>query len=169
MLETFYPDREIGSVYSFDFQKAYEEGIRGVIFDIDNTLVPHGEPADQRAISLFQNLHALGMATMLLSNNKEPRVKSFAEQVNSPYMYKANKPSVRGYVTAMERMNTDTKTTLFIGDQLFTDVWGAKRAGIPSYLTTPIHPKEEIQIVLKRKLEKIVLNSYHKKFNRIEK
>ena len=60
----------------------------------------------------------------------------------------------------MERLGTKQDTTLFVGDQLFTDVWGANRAGIKSYLVKPIHPKEEIQIVLKRYLEKIVLFFY---------
>ena len=63
----------------------------------------------------------------------------------------------------MERMGTTGRTTLFVGDQLFTDVWGAKKAGIRTYLVKPIHPKEEIQIVLKRFLEKIVLFFYQKK------
>ena len=59
-------------------------------------------------------------------------------------------------------MGTDQKTTLFIGDQLFTDVWGAKRSGIKSILVRPIYPKEEIQIVLKRRLEWIVLFFYRR-------
>ena len=62
----------------------------------------------------------------------------------------------------MEIMRTNKDTTLFVGDQLFTDVWGAKRTGIKSILVKPIHPKEEIQIVLKRYLEKIVLYFYQK-------
>ena len=60
----------------------------------------------------------------------------------------------------MEIMGTDFSTTLFVGDQLFTDVWGANLTGIYSILVKPIDPKEEIQIVLKRYLEKIVLFFY---------
>ena len=59
-------------------------------------------------------------------------------------------------------MKTTKENTLFIGDQIFTDVYGAKRAGIRSILVKPIHPKEEIQIVLKRYLEKIVLFFYRR-------
>ena len=59
-------------------------------------------------------------------------------------------------------MQTDRGNTVFIGDQLFTDVWGAKRTGMKSILVKPIYPKEEIQIVLKRYLEKIVLHFYKK-------
>ncbi|MFQ8911048.1 MAG: hypothetical protein ACLR79_00825 [Waltera sp.] len=65
----------------------------------------------------------------------------------------------------MEQMHT-TKDTHFCGNQLFTDVWGAKKCGIMTYLTKPIHPKEEIQIVLKRYLEKIVLFFYHREKRR---
>ncbi|MCR5777211.1 MAG: HAD hydrolase-like protein, partial [Lachnospiraceae bacterium] len=95
--------------------------------------------------------------------NKEPRVKKFNDAVGADYIYKADKPLRRGYVEAMKRLGTDRDNTLFVGDQLFTDVWGAKRVGIRSILVKPINPKEEIQIVLKRYLEKIVLNHYYKK------
>ena len=56
MFDMFFPDRYVASTYVIDFEKLYEEGVRGIIFDIDNTLVPHGAPADQRAIELFERL-----------------------------------------------------------------------------------------------------------------
>ena len=148
------------STYEIDFEQYYQDGYRAIIFDIDNTLVPHGAPADQRAIALFKRLHALGYQTMMLSNNKEPRVKMFCDAVEAEYIYKAGKPNPANYREAMKRMHTDEKNTLFVGDQIFTDVWGANKAGIYSILVKPIHPKEEIQIVLKRYLEKVVLFCY---------
>ena len=157
-----YPGEYIDSTYSIDFDKLYKEGYRGIIFDIDNTLVTHGSPADERAIALFKHLKELGFSCLVLSNNKEPRVRSFADQVDSPYIYKAGKPSVKNYRKAMERMETDEKNTIFVGDQLFTDVYGANRSGIYGILVKPINPKEEIQIVLKRYLEAIVLYFYRK-------
>lgn len=163
MLERFYPDREVQSAYEIDYKELYRQGFRGIIFDIDNTLVPHGAPADERAVALFAQLKAIGYGVMLLSNNKEPRVKSFNDQVGVQYIFKAGKPGRAGYERAMERLGTNTGNTFFVGDQLFTDVWGAKKAGILSFLVKPIHPKEEIQIVLKRKLEKIVLYFYRRK------
>ncbi len=163
MLQRFYPGGEVESVHEIAYEALFAEGWRGVIFDIDNTLVPHGAPADEQAVALFKRLHDIGFATMLLSNNKEPRVKSFAEQVDSPYIYKAGKPGAEGYERAMRTMGTDRATTLFVGDQLFTDVYGANRLGLRTYLSKPIHPKEEIQIVLKRILEKPILFFYHRK------
>ena len=166
LLETFYPSEIQDSTYVIPFEEWKQKGYNGVIFDIDNTLVPHGVAADERSIALFQRLKDLGFSTMLLSNNKEPRVKSFANQVGASYIFKARKPALKNYYKAMEEMGTTPQTTLFVGDQLFTDVWGAKRAGIYSILVKPIHPKEEIQIVLKRYLEKIVLFFYNRKIKK---
>ena len=162
MLQLFFPDNEVDSAYDIDYKSLYEKGCRGVIFDIDNTLVPHGAPADDRAKQLFSRLRELGYKTVLLSNNKEPRVKPFADSVGSLYVFKAGKPGSRGYAKAMSDMGTSPENTLFVGDQLFTDVWGARKMGIVTYLVKPIHPKEEIQIVLKRRLEWIVLFFYHR-------
>ena len=162
MFNKFFPDEYMASTYVISFEKLYKEGYRGVIFDIDNTLVPHGAPADERAKKLFARLEKIGFQSCLLSNNQEPRVKMFNQDIQTNYIYNAHKPSTKNYVKAMEKMGTDKENTLFVGDQLFTDVWGAKRAGIHNILVKPIHPKEEIQIVLKRYLERIVLFFYKK-------
>ena len=162
MFNKFFPDEYMASTYVISFEKLYKEGYRGVIFDIDNTLVPHGAPADERAKKLFARLEKIGFQSCLLSNNQEPRVKMFNQDIQTNYIYNAHKPSTKNYVKAMEKMGTDKENTLFVGDQLFTDVWGAKRAGIRNILVKPIQPKEEIQIVLKRYLERIVLFFYKK-------
>lgn len=160
MFDKFFPDKYVASTYVIDFEELYKKGYRGLIFDIDNTLVPHGAPADERAKKLFAKLKSLGFHCCLISNNQEPRVKMFNRDIQVDYVYNAHKPSTKNYKKAMEMMGTNQKNTLFIGDQLFTDVWGAKRTGIANILVKPIHPKEEIQIVLKRYLEKIVLYFY---------
>ena len=162
MFKSFYPDCYMNSTYEIDFDTYYEKGYRGVIFDIDNTLVPHGAPADERSQKLFAHLKELGFQVVLLSNNKEPRVKMFNDVVKVSYIFRAGKPSVKNYKKAMGMMGTNEENTLFVGDQLFTDVWGAKRTGIHNILVKPIDKKEEIQIVLKRYLEKIVLASYNR-------
>lgn len=168
MLERFYPTEYMDSTYEIDFDKLYQEGYRGILFDIDNTLVRHGAPADERACALFRHLKELGFSCMLLSNNKEPRVKMFNDAVHVSYIYKAGKPNPVNYKKAMEQMGTDETNTIFVGDQIFTDVYGANRAGIRTILVKPIHPKEEIQIVAKRYLEKIVLHSYKKHLKKEE-
>lgn len=162
IFKKFYPGEYLASTYEIDFDKLYEEGYRGLIFDVDNTLVPHGAPADARAEALFAHLKELGYQCMLLSNNKEPRVKMFNDVVQVSYIFKAGKPNPANYRRAMERMGTNQQNTIFVGDQIFTDIYGANLAGIRTILVQPIHPKEEIQIVLKRYLEKIVLFFYQR-------
>ena len=168
MLERFYPDEYYESAYIIDFEQYYKDGYRGIIFDIDNTLVPHGAPADERSVALFKRLKDIGYDTVLLSNNKEARVAMFNEPIGTKTIWKAQKPLPDNYKKAMEIMHTDTSNTLFVGDQLFTDVLGAKNAGIRAILVKPMNPKDEIQIVLKRKLEAIVLRSYLKEHSMIK-
>lgn len=163
MLRRFYPDAYLDSVQEIDFLYYQDKGYKGIIFDIDNTLVCHGAPATPDIIAFFTSLKEMGYEVMVMSNNKEPRVKSFAQAVgNIDYIYKAGKPLKTSYLRCMNQMETKPQTTLFVGDQLFTDVWGAKRCGIRSILVKPINPKEEIQIVMKRFFEKIVLHFYLK-------
>ena len=162
LFKRFYPDMKLNSVYEVDFDRLYKKGIRGLIFDIDNTLVPHGADADERIEKLFGELKKMGFKTFLLSNNKLERVKRFNANIRSLYIYKAGKPNAVNYIKAMRMMGTRKENTVFIGDQLFTDIWGAKKAGISTILLNPIDKKEEIQIVLKRYIEKIVLNTYEK-------
>lgn len=167
ILSCFYPDEYLDSTYVIDFDALYRAGYRGVIFDIDNTLVPHGAPADERARALFCHLKEIGFDCCLLSNNQLPRIELFNQDIHVKFIENAHKPSVKNYRKAMQMMATNTGNTLFVGDQLFTDVYGARRTGIHSILVKPIHPKEEIQIVLKRHLERIVLHFYEKDHKKI--
>lgn len=160
MWKKFYPDHYAVSTYKICYQKLYDKGYRGILFDIDNTLVCHNAPADERSIRLIAELKQIGFRVMVVSNNKEPRVQSFCNQVGCDYVYKAGKPLKRGYLAAMQKMQTTPENTIFIGDQIFTDTLGAKFLGILTYLVQPIHKKEEIQIVLKRIPEKWILREY---------
>ena len=160
MFEPFYPQEIWDSTYDIPFETWKDRGIKGVIFDIDNTLVPHGAPADERAKKLFVHLKELGFSCCLLSNNQRPRVEMFNEEIGVHFIENAHKPSTKNYLRAMELMHTDRTNTLFIGDQIFTDIYGANRTGIPTILVKKIHWREEIQIILKRRLEAIVLFFY---------
>ncbi len=167
MFRKFYPAEMADSSYDIDYEELYQEGYRGLIYDIDNTLVEHGADANEQVIELFQRLNTMGFRICLLSNNKAPRVRRFYKGVTIKgvklhYIFDAHKPVTKNYRKAMLLMRTTKKNTLFIGDQLFTDVYGANRAGIRSVLVKPIAKTEEIQIVLKRKLERIVLHFYKK-------
>lgn len=169
-LDKFYPDNCINSVYEMDFQRLYDEGIRLLIFDIDNTLVRHGAPADAQAVRLFEKLKNIGFFTCLISNNSKQRVAPFAKAVGADaYVYKADKPSRSAYQRALDTAGMNVDESAFFGDQLFTDIFGAKRMGIRNFVVKPIHKKEEIQIVFKRRLEKIVYYFYNKNLKKIRR
>lgn len=162
MFQKFYPDECADSAYDIKYDALYQQGYRGLLFDIDNTLVEHGADADARAIKLIKQLEKMGFHICLISNNGEERVKRFNKDIQVKYIYKAGKPSTKNYFNAMKLMKTKPTTTVFIGDQLFTDIYGAKRAGIKSYFVKPIGPEKEIQIILKRYLERVVLYFYRR-------
>ena len=161
MSNGLFPDDRIKSTYQVDFEKLYKKGYRGVLFDIDNTLVPHDAPADDRAKALFMRLQGIGYKVYLVSNNEEPRVKSFAEAVGADgYVYKAGKPLAKGYAEAIRRMGLEDKQVVFFGDQIYTDIWGGGHAGIYTVMVGRISAKEPFHIHLKRILEAPVVFLY---------
>ncbi len=165
MFKNFYPREMYTTTYDIDFQKYYDKGYKGVVFDIDNTLVPHNAEVDDTAKDFIRKLKQMGFEVCLLSNNNEERVSVFASKLDVKFIHKAWKPSRKGYVRAMDVLGTDIENTLFVGDQIFTDVWGANRTGIYSLLVRPLNPKEEIQIVLKRIPEKYIIRRFQKRQN----
>jgi len=168
--DKFYPTQYYRSAYIIDYEKLYEQGYRGIIYDLDNTLVTHGAPADDRALTLMERLKNIGYNITFLSNNGEERVKMFNEKIGVNYIYKAGKPKPSGYLKAVEMMDCKPENTLFVGDQLFTDIWGANLANIRSCLVVPIDKStDEIQIVFKRKLENVILKRYLKEHEIIDK
>lgn len=162
MFSDFYPREDWESAYTVDYERFYKNGIRGIIFDIDNTLVEHGAPATEQAVALIDRLRRRGYAICILSNNEKARVSSFCAAMDIPYLYKAGKPKRKGYTSALQLLGTTKEQTISVGDQIFTDIWGANRAGIYTVLVGRVGKKEEIQIVLKRQLEKIILHFYRK-------
>ena len=164
LFDSLYPTQYYESSYIIDYEKLYEKGYRGIIYDLDNTLVPHGAPADERALELMDRLKSIGYTIFFLSNNRKERVEMFNEKIGALYLCKASKPNKRGYLKAAEMMNLEPSKILVVGDQIFTDIWGANMAGMRSCLVMPIdRSSDEIQIVIKRMLEKVVLIPYLKK------
>ncbi len=165
-MKDLYPMDIAVSAYDIDYEGLYKEGYRGLIFDIDNTLVPDNAPADERSCRLISVLKNMGYKCLILSNNDLDRVKTFSDAIGAEYIYKAAKPSVKGYRDAMDMMGTDISSTLFIGDQLFTDIWGANRAGVRNILVKPIDKRERLHIIFKRMLEKVVMVFYRNSVQR---
>ena len=128
------------SVTDIDPRALAGKGIRLVLADLDNTLVPYRETQPPAELTAWkEELEAAGIALFLLSNSRKPgRAQSFAEKLGIPYQGHSGKPRKAGYLRAMERMGTKRSETVMVGDQIFTDTLGANRAGVTSVLVRPM-------------------------------
>ncbi len=160
MLKKYYPFEYVESVFSIDYQKLYEKGYKGLIFDIDNTLVPHGKDSTEKIDKLFKQIQNLGFSTLLLSNNDEARVKRFLKNINSLYICDAEKPNVSNYLRAIEMLDLNKNEVVYIGDQIFTDILGANNSGIDNILVKYIGYYDKGKKGIKRTLEKLILRLY---------
>lgn len=122
MLKQFYPYEYAESVFAIDYEKLWQMGYRGLLFDIDNTLVHHGDDSTPEIDALFREIQAIGFKTLLLSNNEEKRINRFMQNITSYYIHDAEKPKPWGYLKAAEIMELDKNQCVVIGDQVFTDV-----------------------------------------------
>ena len=148
------------NVFSINFEEEIKRGIRGVIFDIDNTLVPHGRPSDEKVRVLFASLKEKGLRVCLISNNDDQRVRPFAVDVEAYYVCKAGKPKKSGMKKALAEMEVRESEALFVGDQLFTDILGARRCHIRCFQVRPVDESTDPPFVaFKRKLEKLIMPS----------
>ncbi len=171
MLKKYFPYEYLDSPFSIDYQKLFDKGFRGIIFDIDNTLVPHGAESNPDVDSLFEKIHATGFKTLLLSNNSEERVLSFKKNISSLHISEAEKPDTKNYIRAVEMLGIKKENIVYIGDQITIDIVGANKSGIPSILVKYVGYGLTKKIGMRRHLENLILKIYsHSKYqNRLGK
>ncbi|HBE14563.1 MAG TPA: YqeG family HAD IIIA-type phosphatase [Clostridiales bacterium] len=168
MLRKLIPDCYVKTVtyYSADFFRS--RGIRGVLFDIDNTLEPYANPTpSEKTRQYLQSLTDAGIQYGFVSNNHQKRVELFNEQLTAFACWKSGKPSGKALEKARIHFGLPKKNMALIGDQLLTDVWAAKRYGILALLVVPCCKKEAFYIKLKRIIEKPILLYYKVKYGGI--
>ena len=124
------------------------------------TLVPHGADSTKEIDALFKTVHELGLKTLLLTNNSEERVRRFTKNIDTLYLCDANKPEPEGFLKAVEMMEIQKEETVYIGDQIFIDIYGANKCGIANILVHYVTAEEEKKIGIRRNLEKIILKLY---------
>jgi|Deesub1362A_J573_1020465.scaffolds.fasta_scaffold17544_2 hypothetical protein len=158
------PDLYLNSIFEIKPEFLRQKGIRGVIVDLDNTLVPWNEARVNKDISeWFQGFKDLGIKLCIVSNNKKHRVLTFGEKIGIPTIYKAKKPRKKSFLKGMQILKTKPSNTAVIGDQIFTDILGGNRLGLYTILVIPISKKEFLWTRLMRSIEKAVLNFLIKK------
>lgn len=164
MLEWFFPDIYIKSIFELPLEELRDKGIRALIFDIDNTIVPYDvAEAEEKIIKLFEWIKRQGFQICLLSNNNQKRVNLFNRKLGALAVYRAGKPGIKKLKAAMKKMGTDESTSAFIGDQIFTDIFCGNRANVLTILTVPVCSRDQLVTKVKRGAERIVLNIYFKR------
>ncbi len=164
MIEKYYPDLYCDSIRHIDLDMLKNKGIKGLILDIDNTLVPmHSKDADENAMTWIRDLKNKGFKVCILSNASEKRVVRFNKDIAVIAIHRAYKPSGRAFLMAAEKLELQPESIAVVGDQIFTDIHGGNKANMLTILVKPIDKKEILYVRLKRWPEKLILAGYMKK------
>ena len=144
-------------------------GILSLIIDIDNTLAPYevAEP-DERTFRWFESLAGAGIGAALVSNNDRERVERYNSRLALPAYYDCHKPSRKYLIKAMADIGASPESTLFLGDQIFTDVVAARRMGLRAAVVPPIKDKKTVFFKFKRLMERPIMRRYHRRAARRE-
>lgn len=144
MLKRFEPRLSVRTVYDIDLDDLWKQGYRGIITDLDNTLVGAKEPyATPELINWLDHVRGRGFRVVIVSNNNHGRVSAFADPLNIPFIHAARKPTRIPFNKALSVLKTAPENTVVIGDQVMTDVLGGNRMGLYTILVQPIAIKDE--------------------------
>jgi HAD superfamily phosphatase (TIGR01668 family) len=158
LLNKFLPNEHVKSIFEIHPEELKKRGIKGVITDLDNTLVGWDRPdATPKLIEWFKFMRDHGIFITVVSNNKEERVRRFSDPVELPFIYKARKPMTKAFKRAMRDMQLKRDEIVIIGDQIFTDVLGGNRLGVHTILVVPIAKNDGWITKLNRKMEHYLL------------
>ena len=152
------PDYYFESVFTVPYEELWQNGIRGLIFDVDNTLTVFDQKGPPpKTVALLRRLESMGFAVSLVTNNTGTRLGHFNEHLKLPGVANALKPLTRGVRAAMQKMSTKPASTAIIGDQLLSDIWAGKNARITTVLVKPLSDRDFFFVRMKRLIERIIL------------
>lgn len=158
------PNEYVKSIFDIHPAALKKQGVKGIITDLDNTLVAWDvKDATPEVIEWFALMVEQGIRVTIISNNKLDRVKAFSEPLDIPYVFSARKPLTRAFKTVAKEMELQEDEVVVIGDQILTDVLGGNRAGFYTILVVPVVKSDARITRINRRLERIVLNHMRKK------
>jgi len=158
----FKPDYYLDSIFEIPYGKLWENNIRGLIFDIDNTIAPYEEHhPNAKVVALVKRLKGMGFSICLLTNNTNKRLNCFTKPLDVPGIANAMKPFARGVRKAMNLLRTKPRYTAIIGDQLLSDIWAGKKTRLTTILVKPLSNKDMAFVRFKRKIEDRLLRRYY--------
>lgn len=161
----FVPDFYFDTIYDVSPEMLIERGVKGIILDIDNTLVPYEIPEPTEEVRAWLTLMSEnGMKISFVSNNHAPRVELFNRSLSFPAFPDSGKPLKKSCLKALEAMGCKADEVALIGDQVFTDVLAGRIAGVnTTVLVKPIKDKKNLFFRFKRLLEKPVIYTYDRR------
>ena len=170
MFENLRPKIYVDSICNIDLNKLIKtKKIKGIIVDLDNTLIAWGQKEiSQKIIDWINEAKKLGLKLCIVSNTNSKRVAEFAKIFDVPYHSKYFKPFSVAFNNGLKILDTKKSETVVIGDQIFTDILGGNRLKLLTILVTPIVKKDSIGTFLHRNLEKIII-SFWLKTDKIKK
>jgi uncharacterized protein len=164
MLSYFLPNEHVKSVFDIQPQALKKRGIKGIITDLDNTLVAWDvKDATPEVIQWFKLMKDHDIKVTIISNNNKERVEIFSEPLGTPFVYSARKPLSNAFKTVAKEMDLMKKEVVVIGDQLLTDVLGGNLAGFYTILVVPIVQTDGKITKFNRKIERRILNYFRRK------
>lgn len=156
-----YPDFYLKDVTKITLEMLQKNDIRGLILDVDNTLIDYNRNMDKKVKLWVDDLKKQDIKFCIVSNtNKHDKVKKVSEELDIPYFYFAKKPLKKGFLNAKKEMNLEEKNIAAVGDQIMTDVIGANRCKMFSILVEPISEKDILLTKVKRPIENFIINRY---------
>lgn len=141
-MEKYIPDIYQKSIYTIDYRKLKENGIRLLLFDLDNTLSPVGEDEPTDKLKKFMTELKEEFEVLIFSNSPRKRVLNFAEQLDIAGIYFACKPMRKKFDMVLREYKHEENEVAIIGDQLLTDIVGGNKVGIVTILVNPISTKD---------------------------
>lgn len=164
MFKLLFPNQHLNSIFELDPQELHSLGVKGVIADMDNTLVPWNDRSvPPRLARWLAGLKEEGFRLCIVSNNTAEKGAELARELDIPAFWYAIKPRRRAFRKALREMELPAEEVAVIGDQIFTDVLGGNRMGLYTILVTPISDKEFIWTKMMRQFERVVLNYLKRK------
>lgn len=164
MLKLFLPNEHVKSIFEIKPEDLKQKGVKGIITDLDNTLVEWDRPlATPKLIEWFDSMRDHGILITIVSNNNETRVKSFSDPLQIPFISLARKPMSRSFRRAAEQMGIKREEAVVIGDQLMTDVLGGNRGGFHTILVVPVVQTDGFWTKFNRKIERRILAFFRRK------
>lgn len=152
------PNLILNSLHDLEHETLKELGIKGIIFDLDNTIIPWDrQDMSLEMVERLNDLLSEGFKICLLSNNMGKRVKSIANIFGIPFVSRAYKPAKSGFRNAVTAMELSSDQVAVIGDQLFTDILGGNRVGLVTIWVRPLSAQEFIGTKITRQLEKLAV------------